>query len=169
MSVMASLCQRCKKAQATVHLLDIVPPNGEKRERHLCERCAAEEGLTAHKPESVTNILEGLIKHSSGMAEGTDAQCPNCGITFREFRSHGVLGCPNDYHVFEKHLSPLIERAHDGATHHVGKSPSRLETSEPSSRVKAAKLRRSLKQALDVEDYELAARLRDELQELESA
>ena len=166
---MNSLCQHCKKAHATVHLLDIVPPDGEKRERHLCERCAAEEGLTTQKQESITSILEGFVKQSAGMGQTADIACPECGITFREFRSNGLLGCPKDYQVFDKHLSPLIERAHEGATHHVGKAPGRLQETEPSRHVKMARLRRSLKQALGVEDYELAASLRDEIKAMEPA
>lgn len=163
-----ALCQRCNKAQATVHLLDIVPPDGEKRERHLCDPCAAEEGVTAQKQESIGTILEGFIKHSSGMKQMADVACPDCGMTFREFRSHGLLGCPRDYHAFEKHLVPLIERAHEGGTHHVGKVP--CDSSEElTGRAKLAKLNRRMKQAIDREDYELAARLRDEIKELEQA
>ena len=52
------LCQRCNKTPATVHLTDIVPPDGEKRERHLCERCAAEEGVTVQQPETISTILD---------------------------------------------------------------------------------------------------------------
>lgn len=166
---MMTLCESCKKAQATVHLTDILPPNGEKRERHLCERCAAEEGITAQKQESISSILEGFVKQSAGMGETADLACPKCGITFREFRGNGLLGCPNDYKAFEKHLSSLIEKAHEGATHHIGKTPSRLKGIEPSVQVKLAKLRRSLQQALGVEDYELAARLRDDIKGVESS
>ena len=162
-----TLCQRCNKAPATVHLTDILPPNGEKRERHLCERCSREEGVMVQKNESISSILEGFIKQSSGMKDMADVTCPTCGITFREFRSQGLLGCPQDYEVFEKNLSPLIERAHEGGTHHVGKVPARLG-GEPSRRVKLARLRKSMREAVEQEDYELAAKLRDEISELDS-
>jgi len=164
---MGLICQRCKKAQATVHLLDIVPPNGEKHEQHLCERCAAEEGLTTHQQESISSILEGFVKQSAGVAQAADVSCPHCGMSFREFRSSGLLGCAHDYKVFEKHLSPLIQRAHEGATHHVGRTPARLRQAEPTGLVKLARLRRSLKEAVEIEDYELAARLRDEIKKVE--
>jgi protein arginine kinase activator len=161
------LCQRCNKSSATVHLLDIVPPDGEKRERHLCERCAAEEGLTVQKQESISTILDSFIKQSAGVQEMSDKTCPTCGITFREFRSAGVLGCAHDYSVFEEPLTSLIERAHDGATHHVGKTPLRFG-GEPSKYSKIAKLKREIQEAVDIEDYELAARLRDDMAKLES-
>lgn len=160
------LCQRCNKAPATVHLLDIVPPHGEKRERHLCERCAAEEGVTAQKHETVSTILDHFIKHGAGAQQLAELQCPDCGMTFREFRSQGLLGCPKDYHAFAKPLNALIERAHDGATHHIGKVPSRLG-GEPSPLAKVAHLRRQMREAVEHEDYELAARLRDQIKEFE--
>jgi len=165
---MGMICQRCKKAQATVHLLDIVPPEGEKREQHLCERCAAEEGLTTHQQESISSILEGFVKQSAGIVHATDLTCPQCGMSFREFRASGLLGCAHDYKAFEKQLAPLIQRAHEGATHHVGRSPDRLQSAEPTAHAKLARLRRSLKEAVDIEDYELAARLRDQIKTVET-
>ncbi len=162
------VCQRCNKAQATVHLTDIVPPEGEKRERHVCERCAAEEGLIVQKHEPIAAILDSFIKQASGSEKVVDVACPECGMTFREFRSHGLLGCPNDYDAFERPLTALIKRAQDGATHHVGKTPARLGA-EPSIHVKIAKLKRQIHEAVEVEDYELAARYRDTLAELEQS
>ncbi len=164
---MQMLCQRCNKAQATVHLLDIIPPDGDKRERHLCERCAAEEGLTAQKNESVNTILDSFIKQSAGTQKVANISCPDCGTTFREFRSQGLLGCPSDYEVFGDSLQSLIERVHDGATHHVGKTPARLG-GEPSQHATLAKLRRQMQEAIQQEDYELAAKLRDDMNEHES-
>lgn len=164
---MTMLCQRCNKAQATVHMLDIIPPGGEKRERHLCERCAAEEGLTAQKNESINTILDSFIKQSAGAQSVANIACPECGTTFREFRSQGLLGCPRDYGVFGKPLASLIERVHNGATHHVGKTPARLG-GEPSPQAKLAKLRRRMQEAVDLEDYEVAAQLRDEITEIEN-
>ena len=160
-------CERCNKEQATVHLTDIVPPDGEKQERHLCERCAAVEGLTVQKHESITTILDTFIKQAASVQHLADTACPQCGMTFREFRSQGLLGCPRDYDVFEKPLIALIERAHHGATQHVGKAPARLGA-EPSIHTRVAKLHRKLREAVELEDYELAARLRDEIKELDS-
>ena len=160
------LCQLCNKSQATVHLLDIVPPNGEKRERHLCERCAGEEGVTAQKHESINNILDNFIKHAAGVQHMSETPCQDCGTTFREFRSQGQLGCPRCYEAFGKPLQTLIERAHEGATHHVGKTPSQV-SGEPSMHARVAKMRRQMQEAVELEDYELAARLRDEISQLD--
>ena len=48
--------------------------------------------------------------------------CPHCGITFKQFRSQGRLGCPHDYVAFREELVPLIESIHC-ETQHVGKVP----------------------------------------------
>ena len=89
-------------------------------------------------------------------------------MTFREFRLKGQLGCPHDYDVFRSLLTPLIERAHAGASHHVGKVP---DTADATVRKQTGllRLRRELEEAIEQENYEQAARLRDQLRSLESA
>ncbi len=159
-------CQRCHEAKATVHITDTVP---EKRERHLCEQCAEKEGVIVKQHHHSTNeILQQFIKHKVGLDPVADVACSKCGMTFREFQLKGQLGCPHDYEAFKKLLGPLIERAHEGATHHVGKVPA---TAGETVRKQAGllRLRRELQEAIDRENYELAARVRDQIQTLESA
>src|SRR5271154_2025364 len=115
-------CDNCKN-QATVHLTEI--RNGKKIEKHLCAQCAAQqEGLpvkSSHTPinELLTNFV---MAHSGGqLAKDQSAACEECGINWAEFRQNGLLGCEQDYAPFEKDLTPLLQRAHEGATHHIGK------------------------------------------------
>ena len=117
-------CDNCNNP-ATVHLTEI--KHGKKIEKHLCEQCAAHnEGLPvkAHTPinELLTNFV---LAHSGLQKESTGTTCDACGITWAEFRQNGLLGCELDYTLFEKDLTPLIQRAHENATHHVGKVPQR--------------------------------------------
>jgi protein arginine kinase activator len=77
-----------------------------------------------------------------------------------------MFGCEHDYQTFEKDLAPLLQRAHDGATHHVGKVPRRAggpAPAKPRRMVDLAKLRKELARAVEAEDYERAARLRDQI------
>ncbi|MBI4718683.1 MAG: UvrB/UvrC motif-containing protein [Planctomycetes bacterium] len=162
---MNALCQHCKQAKATVHITDVA----ERRERHLCEDCAEREGVIVKQSSQTTNaILQEFIKHKTGLAAVDDRTCPKCGITFREFRLKGLLGCPHDYEAFRPLLLPLIERAHHGATQHLGKVPS---AADPALRKQAGlrRLRQQLQEAVDQENYEAAARLRDQLRQMESA
>jgi len=157
------LCQRCKKASATVHVTDLV---GEPKELHLCEQCALEEGITAKSPVPINALLEDFIKQQVATQEMSDLTCPECGTSFLQFRQQGVLGCPHDYDAFESALMPMIAQAHEGATRHVGKVPNKASSTQKKQHL-VLKLRRELDEAVEKEDYETAARLRDQLKELE--
>jgi protein arginine kinase activator len=162
------LCERCKRAQATFHMTNI-EPSGAKQERHLCERCAVEEGLVqVPKPsENINDILEGLVAESkSSAASLSSLVCDACGISYVEFRNRGLLGCPADYDAFEEELRKLLERAHDGATHHTGKSP-KSNGARRTSIQDVRRLKRQLAEAVAAEDYERAAQLRDKIREAE--
>ncbi|MGC4030266.1 MAG: hypothetical protein QM754_00765 [Tepidisphaeraceae bacterium] len=119
-------CENCNNP-ATVHLTEI--KGGKKIEKHLCESCAASlEGIGQSKGHTPINeLLTNFVMAHQGTAKetATQTQCDACGMTWAEFRQSGLLGCANDYRVFEKELAPLIQRAHEGATHHVGKAPTR--------------------------------------------
>lgn len=161
------LCERCKKAQATFHLTNI-DPDGEKSERHLCDRCANEEGLVqAHAPAATADVIESFIS-SKAAKELNTLVCENCGISYVEFRNHSQLGCPADYDVFKEYLTPLIQRNHDGATHHTGKSPRAEKKPRPDAQ-ELRRLRKLLEEAVAAEDYERAADLRDRIRRLETS
>lgn len=162
-------CQACHKQAATVHQIDI-SPQGEKKERHLCEACSQNEGVIP-KPLTASQSLElitGFVLNKAGVQELAELTCPKCKTTFVEFRNTGLLGCPHDYEVFEKALTPLIERAHAGSRHHIGKAPHRRETPR-SAEGDLLRLKRELDRAVDNERYEEAARLRDRIRVLEEA
>ena len=160
-------CQACHKNPATVHLTEVVP-GGEKLERHLCEACSEREGLTP-KPVNMLAQLSAFVQTGKGMAQQlAGLTCPQCKLTFVEFRNNGLLGCPTDYDAFEKALAPLIERAHQGASHHVGKTPRRQGTRR-STDGDLIRLRRELTRAVDDERFEEAAQIRDTIRSMEAS
>lgn len=153
------ICQRCKN-EASVHLTE--RKGGKRQELHLCMACAKKAGLAL--PESPPNlaldaVVQSLIVAHVGELVGELAElaCPDCGIKFMEFRAQGRLGCPQDYRVFGRGLLPLIQRVH-GATRHVGKGARK----RPGA-IQRLRLRSQLREAVAREDYEEAARLRDQL------
>lgn len=105
--------------------------------------------------------LEELIAES----EESPASCPNCGISFNEFRESGRFGCPHDYSEFLTELLPLLENIHED-TKHIGKRP-RSTAVGTQEQAQLIHLRNEQREAIEAEDYETAARLRDEIATLE--
>jgi protein arginine kinase activator len=162
-------CQFCSNP-ATVHLTKLVKK--QKLELHLCEACA-EKHQTAPAELSLSSILESLIgQHVSPVAEELSRLiCPTCGIKYMEFRADGRLGCPADYEVFRAGLVPILQRIHR-ATRHAGKVPRRSENLPPAddrSLNELLELRQRLRRAVNAEDYELAATLRDQIRQKEGS
>jgi protein arginine kinase activator len=159
------LCQRCKKQPATIHLTEIL--QNEKRERHLCEDCAKEEGVAIKAQINLQDVLSGMVEAHQSASSEANLTCPDCGITYAEFRNGGRLGCPHDYDVFAEPLREVLEKVH-GATEHLGKLPHRAGSDMTSQR-ELMQLRRQLQEAVETEQYEEAARLRDLIRHKESA
>jgi len=157
-------CQVCKKNDATIHLTEI--NDGIRSELHVCEKCALDQGIAVKSQMPVNELLGNLLSSQPSDEElfgpSTDLECPCCGFTMNHLRKEAQLGCPTDYEVFAEALAPIIKKAHAGNQTHCGKIPSRAP--------KNAKIEiaiSSLQQQLDVavreENYELAAKLRDKI------
>lgn len=162
-------CQKCSKP-ATYHITDI--ERGKPREFHYCDEHAREHLDPAREAtESVAmgKLAEGLIKGGSGTGREPalldKKSCPLCQITFLEFRNSGRLGCPHDYEVFHDELMPLLENIHD-ETRHSGKVPRRAPRGSQ-RQTTMIQLRNDLKRAVAAEDYETAARIRDQIRQIE--
>jgi protein arginine kinase activator len=160
------LCQICQKNDATIHLTEIT--DGVRAEMHICEHCAAEQDISVKTHIPINELLSNLLAVQPTDDELSDPSemklsCPVCGSTLDQFRKEGLLGCAYDYEVFGKMLSPLIEKAHNGKTTHCGKVPSRTPK-DSKKQMKLLNLRQRLETAVHNEDYELAAKLRDEIE-----
>lgn len=161
---MKKKCDFCDK-RATTHLVEIV--GGKKIVKYLCDEHASQQGLivkTAHTP--INELLTNFVKMHGGPTVQQEAACAHCGLTFSEFRDSSLLGCPNCYRGFDDMLEGLISRAHESATQHIGKVPRRAGAAEQ-KQVQVLRMRKQLDDAVLTEDYERAARLRDDLNQLE--
>ena len=170
------LCENCGQREATIH--EVLIKAGAKVEKHLCESCAQQAGVQAQGSPPISELITKYMM-SPGTSKGGEAPpaCPSCGLAYADFRQSGLLGCPGCYDAFETRLSPLLERAHEGGAHHVGKVPRRalaekqdagggMERLLGDARTRAERLeslRRQPADAVEGEQYERAARLRDEL------
>ncbi|HXE41856.1 MAG TPA: UvrB/UvrC motif-containing protein [Candidatus Baltobacteraceae bacterium] len=157
-------CSICKEKPATVHLTQIV---GDKMQKlDLCEECAKAKGVNDPAGFALADLMLGLgasqeIDQSAG---GAELKCPRCGFTQADFKKSGRLGCPECYKTFAEGLSGLLKSMHKG-TRHVGKAPEALRASrETADKLKT--LQKKLTKAIESEDFEQAAQLRDEIKQL---
>ena len=162
-------CQECGKRPATLHFTKIV--NGDKTELHICEACAREKGeLVPGTPGgfSIHNLLSGLLdfdQTGAGAAKSAVLKCENCGMTHAQFSKIGRFGCSECYRYFADRLDPLFKRVH-GNTVHMGKVPKRSGGKLRTKR-EIERLKREMQRKIEVEDFEAAARLRDQIRALE--
>jgi len=157
------LCSICKEKEATVHLTNIA---GDKMQKvDLCEDCARSKGVNDPAGFNLADLLLGLgasqeIEQAGGE---TGLKCPACGFTQADFKKAGRLGCPECYQTFAEPLEGLLKTMHKG-TRHVGKVPEVLRQSRDwSDRLKL--LQKRLAKAIEAEDFEEAAILRDEIKQ----
>ncbi len=167
-------CQKCQKP-ATFHITEIV--NKKAVEYHFCEE-HAKEYLKQTEPDPVVSPFAGLgpvlqehlqsgalEKAGKELAELDSKTCQVCGITFSEFRNQGRLGCPHDYVEFAEELEQLLWNIH-GAAKHTGKHP-KTSPGDTDARTELIRLRREMKEAVELEDYERAGEIRDQIHSIE--
>ena len=167
------LCQSCGKKTATTHIKTIV--NGKLMEYHLCTDCAKHKGygnIFSNWGMDFSNLLGGFLGNSLDNSQVT--RCPSCGASFEEITRSGKIGCADCYKTFRSQLLPVIQRIH-GTTHHKGKVPggSALRVTGGEHQIMPVKespldeKKRLLKQAIEKQDFEQAAVLRDQIKEME--
>ena len=159
----------CGKNEATVHLTEII--DEQMNELHLCEDCARTKSAAMEQQFGLSDLLAGMadFEKPNKDEELVTAKCPNCGLTYADFKKVGRLGCGECYNAFRKYLAPLLKRIH-GSNQHVGKSPLKLKpVLRPSKKkVDLQELKLQLQKAVAQEAFEEAARLRDQIKEIEN-
>jgi protein arginine kinase activator len=158
-------CQLCGKRPASIHYTEL--SGSAAAEYHICQECAQEKGLfkasTGPVKVSVTEILAGMSGASAAQdASYANVVCPACGETYAEFRESGRMGCGECYDAFADLLRPLLRRIH-GSTQHAGKKPSDHRPAAPTPKSDLARLREELRRALEREDFERCAEIRDRM------
>lgn len=162
------LCQSCGKNQANTHIKRII--NGEElTEYMLCEKCAAKLGYS--------NIFEGFgfdfnnllgsffTNGEPKLTPLSNKRCDFCGSSFEDISNTGKVGCAKCYDVFFEQLMPSIKRIH-GNTKHSGKCAS-AAGEENIIKNKIQSLNDRMKIAINEQNFEEAAKIRDELKNLQ--
>jgi protein arginine kinase activator len=161
------LCEDCHKKEATVRVTR--ETDQEKVDLHLCKECAEKRGFRnplEGVPFPLAEFLSGMLTQSKAKKpeKSTEERCSVCGMSFSDFSKVGRLGCGNCYLTFRGQLNDLLRKVH-GSTTHRGKSPhSGKDVMRPLW--EESKLHEELKKAIQDEDFEKAAELRDRIKTL---
>jgi protein arginine kinase activator len=165
---MPVMCRECGIRPSKIHYTEIV--NNSMVTMDLCVECAEERGIDVHKAGGygLGDLFAGLMENATpAEAEKiTRVKCPRCGYEYSQFKKMGRLGCPDCYEAFEGQLMPLLRQLH-GSTQHQGKSPKALGP-RAVMRKELMKLKEELSKAVADEEYETAAKIRDQINALEA-
>jgi protein arginine kinase activator len=158
------LCEKCKKNNATVRIMR-KETEGYK-EYALCQACAYEK-VTQNPASMLKELLSKEIasEASARVVQDTGEACSFCGITYKQFRQVGRLGCGQCYDTFSDKLETVMTKVHN-ANSHFGKAP--LVSADLSDhKLNLRSLRQQLNRALESEDFKSAVTLRDQIRDLE--
>lgn len=177
------LCSECGKNEATIHSVVVI--NGEKTERHLCSECAknhpelnlpfvnsmANFGV---KKDSMQSLVDNLFNFGISdlpIMNFGELICKTCGETLSEFKQTGLLGCPDCYDSFADQLIPVIEKTHGTKVEkkkeeEKPQTESNVNTANKEKYKKIAELQQKLNEAISTENFEEAAKVRDEIKKL---
>ena len=159
------LCDLCGKSEATMEVSQL-DKDGKVTEISVCAGCARQRGFTEVE-KLKAGVAEIIAELKNRVDEGdTKLVCGNCGMSYAEFKRQGRLGCAECYVSFHDELVPLIRRIH-GAVQHVGRTASGGRK-QAQVKMNVQKIREALTGAIQAEDYEKAAALRDQLKQAET-
>ncbi|MFA5537439.1 MAG: UvrB/UvrC motif-containing protein [Bacillota bacterium] len=167
------LCDHCKQNEANVHITKII--NNDKTTVHLCEECARqyqqEMGNFLQSNFSFPKFLGSLFEQAGFIpGDGPVIQktlaCPKCGTTSREISQYGKLGCVECYDTFSQSLTPIIKGVHGRETH-IGKVPHRTGK-DIRLKQEIFRLKEQLAALVAGEEFEEAAKVRDQIKALEN-
>ena len=175
------LCEKCGKNVATFHYTEVI--GGVKNEHHLCSECAANTDVSYYSSlfdndAQFTQLLTGILAGQGLKLDGARQDpakmvtCPRCHTTYGDFIASSSFGCPDCYEVFGPLISDTIKKI-QGSDKHIGKKPmfynserdneSVQPQTEPDINKEIDLLTRKLKEAVEIENFEEAARLRDSI------
>ena len=173
MGVATLNCERCGKNEANVYITKII--NGIKQDMNICDKCAAESGElnfsgTMVMPGNLTfqNVLSGIMNYINQPIQNSSRDeyvCAACGATYDDFSGSGLLGCSECYKHFRLVITPVIKRV-QGNLENIGKVPQKAGKGLIEKR-KLQLLKEELQNAIEVEEYERAAEIRDIIREIQ--
>lgn len=161
------LCEKCHQREAAVKFTQVI--GNEKTSLNLCKMCAEEQGLN-NPLLDISKVFGKIIiailsehlaskTNASEEAEGDVTVCTGCGLSWQEFKTTGRFGCAACYDTFTENLKTLLRRLH-GNNRHIGKN---ILSDVQGENESVSFLKKRLQKAVEKEEYEVAAELRDRI------
>lgn len=175
-------CENCGENEANVKYTQII--NGVKKEWNLCKKCSEDLGISNFNmdfdmPMNLSSFFADFLDEVNtgsflpNAKQVEELKCKECGETFEEFVNTGKFGCGNCYEVFSDKIDTILKNMHNG-NRHIGRKgiPSKTHITNAKQEVvenqsQLEKLKQDLKQAIQEERYEDAAKIRDEIKKQE--
>ncbi len=147
---------------------------------NICAGCAEDFTFFSEDDfyKDLTKILYKIFKADEGQPNGIrelknlknleirkNRSCSFCGMDLKNIKKLGKMGCPNCYREFKNILLPIIKAIHKNIEHR-GKIPENT-TGQIKLEKSIRDLRNRLKREIFIENFEEAARIRDEIRQLE--
>ncbi|MEA2062672.1 MAG: UvrB/UvrC motif-containing protein [Gemmatimonadota bacterium] len=166
-------CEKCKKNEAKIHFTQI--KDGKVVSHNLCKECAEKQGFKTVKfdsqeqpvfaPEPKEQVLSDLIDDEQA-GDSPPLECPFCKSKLDDIKETGRMGCGKCYYTFENQIDMLLRRI-QGSSFHLGERSGKPMSELYDDQLKVRELKKQLNESVKDEDYEEAARLRDEIKALE--
>ncbi|WP_024467647.1 UvrB/UvrC motif-containing protein [Treponema pedis] len=159
------ICDMCKKNEAAVSIEQI--SDGAKKNIYLCRDCAAKFGFGIFSEKmdiSIKNIFNNYELNKKLEFENSPV-CPHCGQKLLDIRFKQKIGCVNCFSAFKNEIAEILKQKKKDLRYTGVIQKSKVIGFE-NKRI-AAELRQKLRKAIEAEEYEKAAFLRDELKALE--
>lgn len=177
------LCERCKKNEAVVFYRENI--NGKEKKYSLCEDCKNEMERSGEiklfdlgdsffkyysDPFDELGSIFGswfALPNSAGARLASEAKkCPLCGATFSDIKRDGKLGCPECYETFANELEGTFGGYESSACEKAGRKMPLSHKAKADHKAAIKKLSAEMKEAISSENFEEAARIRDEIKKL---
>lgn len=160
------ICQNCGLNNATSHFHSVI--NGVVTDKYLCSKCAQNFKVQSIENNNIFDVLSSFL-NDTATVKTSQKKCKCCGITYQEILKNGKLGCSCCYDVFKEELTSMLQRLH-GSTNHIGKKISDatfVADNKQDVQEQIEEIKRELSLAIEQEEYEKAAALRDKIRMLE--
>ncbi|NLN05107.1 MAG: hypothetical protein GX166_09880, partial [Clostridiaceae bacterium] len=135
--------------------------------------CAVELGYISNDIGSLFSTFFNMDPIYKGM-ESFDKKCPVCNSSINTINNTGKFGCSECYETFNKEVRALLRKIHGNCVHKgaapyvVAANNADKSFSEVSQRqMELIRLKQLMQEAVDSEEFEKAAELRDRIKAIE--